>query len=61
MDDVVFLSAARTPIGSFQGELKSLSAPQLGTEALKAAMHRADVQPEQIEQVLLRDFVVTGG
>ena len=49
--DVVILSAKRTPIGSFLGALKSLTAPQLGTIAAKAALEAAGVRPDQIQEV----------
>ena len=49
--DVVILAAKRTPIGAFQGALKSVSAPQLGATAAKAALAAAGVQPEQVEEV----------
>ena len=49
--DVVILAAKRTPIGSFQGALKSVPAPQLGAVAAKAALAEAGVKPEQVEEV----------
>jgi acetyl-CoA C-acetyltransferase len=51
MDDVVILSAVRTPIGVFQGALAGLPAHALGARALAAAYERAGVTPEQIQQV----------
>jgi acetyl-CoA C-acetyltransferase len=53
MDDVVILSAVRTPIGAFQGALASLPAHALGARALSAAFERAGVTADQIEQVNL--------
>jgi acetyl-CoA C-acetyltransferase len=53
MDDVVILSAVRTPIGAFQGALAGLPAHALGARALSAAYERAAVAPEQIQQVNL--------
>jgi len=53
MPDVVILSAARTPIGAFQGALASLPAPALGAAALKGAIERAGVAPGDIEQVYM--------
>ncbi|MDP6946013.1 MAG: acetyl-CoA C-acetyltransferase [Myxococcota bacterium] len=53
MREVVIASAARTPIGSFNGALSSLSAPRLGAVAIKAAVERAGVPPEQIDEVLM--------
>jgi acetyl-CoA C-acetyltransferase len=51
MDDVVILSAVRTPIGVFQGALASLSAHALGARAIAAAIERAGLTPEEIQQV----------
>ncbi len=53
MQDIVILSAARTPVGSFQGSLASLRAPQLGGRALAGACERAGVSPEELEQVYM--------
>jgi acetyl-CoA C-acetyltransferase len=53
MSDVVIVSAARTPIGSFNGALASQSAAQLGTVALKAAMERAGIAPDEVNEVIL--------
>ena len=58
--EVVIASAARTPIGKFQGAFSSLSAVQLGTVAAKAAMMRSGVKPEQIEEVIM-GCVLTAG
>ncbi|WP_312913594.1 acetyl-CoA C-acyltransferase [Stutzerimonas nitrititolerans] len=52
-DPIVILGAARTPMGGFQGDLKSLSAPELGAAAIRAAVERSGVAPEQIQQVLM--------
>jgi acetyl-CoA C-acetyltransferase len=51
MDDVVILSAVRTPIGVFQGALSGLSAHALGARAISAAIERAGLTPEEIQQV----------
>ncbi|MBC7720458.1 MAG: acetyl-CoA C-acyltransferase [Pedobacter sp.] len=50
---VYIVSAVRTPIGSFGGTLKDFSATQLGAIAIKAAVERAGLQPDQIEEVLM--------
>jgi acetyl-CoA C-acetyltransferase len=50
---VYIVSAVRTPIGSFGGVLKDLSATQLGSIAVKAAVERASLQPNQIEEVIM--------
>jgi acetyl-CoA C-acetyltransferase len=52
-DTVVIVSAARTPMGAFQGELKDLTAPQLGAAAIRAAVERAGVKPGQIQEVIM--------
>ncbi|AIR90401.1 acetyl-CoA C-acyltransferase [Pseudomonas cremoricolorata] len=51
-DPIVIVSAVRTPMGGLQGELKSLSAPQLGAAAIGAALERGGVEPEAVDQVL---------
>ena len=53
MDDIVILSAVRTPIGAFQGGLSSLPAHALGARALAGAMEAAGVDPGDVEQVNL--------
>lgn len=52
-DPVVIVSAARTPMGGFQGELSALTGPQLGAVAIKAAVERAGLAPEQVQEVLM--------
>ncbi|HEV7353219.1 MAG TPA: acetyl-CoA C-acetyltransferase [Brevundimonas sp.] len=51
--DVVIVSAARTPVGSFLGALSSLSGAQLGTVAIRAALERAGVAGEEVDEVIL--------
>ncbi len=51
MREVVIVSGVRTPIGDFLGSLKDFTAVQLGTIALKAAIERAGITPDQIEEV----------
>ena len=56
MKDAVILSAVRTPIGKFQGSLKSLTAPQLGSIVVRAAIERAGLDPSQanlIDEVIM--------
>jgi acetyl-CoA C-acetyltransferase len=52
-DPIVIVSAARTPMGGFQGELKGFSAPELGAAAIRAAVERARVRPEEVQEVLM--------
>ena len=52
-DPIVIVSYARTPMGGFQGALAGASATELGAVAVKAAVERAGVAPEAIEQILM--------
>ena len=52
-NDIVIVSAARTPVGSFNGALSSLTGAQLGTIALKAAITRAKLEAVEIDEVIL--------
>ena len=52
-DPVVIVSAARTPIGAMLGALSSLPAPELGAVAIKAAVERAGLKPDQVQEVLM--------
>jgi acetyl-CoA C-acetyltransferase len=52
-DPVVIVSVARTPLGGFLGELSGLTGPQLGAAAIKAAVERAGLAPEQVEEVIM--------
>jgi acetyl-CoA C-acetyltransferase len=60
MRQVVIASACRTPIGSFQGSLCGLTAPQLGSIVIKEAVKRAGITPQQVEEVLM-GCVLTAG
>jgi acetyl-CoA C-acetyltransferase len=60
MSDVVILSAARTPIGAFQGALAAVPAPQLGARALAGAVERAGLAAADLEQVYM-GCVLTAG
>jgi acetyl-CoA C-acetyltransferase len=51
-DPIVIVSAVRTPMGGLQGDLKSLTAPQLGSAAIRAAVERAGVDAASVDQVL---------
>ncbi len=52
-DPIVILGSARTPMGGFQGDLKSLSAPELGAAAIRVAVERSGVAAEQVQEVLM--------
>src|SRR5579872_7566821 len=51
-DPIVIVGAARTPMGGFQGDLKDVSAPALGSAAIAAALERAGAKPESVEEIL---------
>ncbi len=53
MTDVVIASAARTPIGSFLGALASVPAPKLGSVAIEAAVQRAGISADQVDEVIM--------
>ena len=53
MREAVIVAAARTPIGKFQGSLQSFTAPRLGAIAVKEAIRRAGLQPEQIDECIM--------
>ena len=52
-DPIVIVSAVRTPMGAFQGDLKKFAAPELGASAIRAAVERSGIKPEQIDEVLM--------
>ena len=58
--DVVIVSAARTPIGSFLGGLSSISAPKLGAVAIKGALEKINLSPELVDEVLMGNVVQAG-
>jgi acetyl-CoA C-acetyltransferase len=53
MTEVVIVSAARTPVGSFLGALSALPASKLGEVAIRAALERAGVSGEEVDEVIL--------
>ena len=57
MQEVYILSAVRTPIGSFGGSLKDISATQLGAAAIKGALEKSGLKAEQIEDVLMGSVI----
>ena len=60
MSDVVIVSAARTPVGSFNGALSSLPASELGKVAIEAAISRAGLQPNDVDEVILGQVLQAG-
>lgn len=57
--EVVFLSAIRTPFGTFGGSLKDLSATELGVQAARAAVERAGVDPDEYDEVFFGNVIQT--
>ncbi len=60
MEDIVIVSAARTPVGSFSGALSSLSAQALGAVALNAAFSRAGIDAADVDEVILGHVLAAG-
>ncbi len=58
--DVVIVSTARTPIGSFLGALSTIPAPRLGAIAIKGALDKINLKPEMVEEVLMGNVVQAG-
>src|SRR5699024_9249129 len=59
-NDVVIVSALRTPIGSFGGSLKNISAVQLGAHVIKEALHVAGVKREEVDEVIMGNVLQAG-
>ena len=59
-DPVVIVGAARTPMGGFQGDFASLSASDLGAEAIKAAIARAGIRPLDVDEVIMGNVLPAG-
>jgi acetyl-CoA C-acetyltransferase len=59
-DKVVIVSACRTPIGTFGGVFRDLSAVELGTQAVREAVRRAGVRPDQVDEVILGCILQAG-
>jgi acetyl-CoA C-acetyltransferase len=60
MTEIVIASAARTPVGAFNGAFASVSAHALGTVAIKAALERAGVKAEEVDEVILGQILTAG-
>jgi acetyl-CoA C-acetyltransferase len=60
MTDVVIVSAARTPVGAFNGALSALPAHDLGKVAIKAALERAGVKPDEVTEVIMGQILQAG-
>lgn len=60
MQEVVIVAAGRSPVGSFNGALASLSGAQLGAQVLKSVLEQAGVQPDQVDEVILGQVLTAG-
>ena len=60
-NDIVIVSAARTPVGSFNGAFGSVPAQELGSIAIKAALERAKVSPDDVDEVIMGQILSGGG
>ena len=60
MKEVVIVSMARTPIGSFMGALSSIPAPELGAKAIKAAIEKAGIKSDMVQEVLMGNVIQAG-
>ncbi|HHY72221.1 MAG TPA: acetyl-CoA C-acetyltransferase [Bacillus bacterium] len=60
LKDVVIVSAVRTAVGSFSGSLKDIPAPQLGAIVIKEALRRANVQVNQVDEVIMGNVLQAG-
>ncbi|MBV8592655.1 MAG: acetyl-CoA C-acyltransferase, partial [Acetobacteraceae bacterium] len=61
MDEIVIVSATRTPVGSFTGTLGNLPAQELGSIAVKSAIQRAGLEPGDVDEVILGQILSAGG
>src|SRR5467141_1831183 len=59
-NDVVIIAGCRTPIGKFQGSLSDIAAPQLGAIAVREAVKRANLQPQQVDECIMGNVVSAG-
>src|SRR5208282_1467499 len=59
-NDVVIIAGCRTPIGKFQGSLSDVTAPQLGAVAVREAVKRANLQPQQVDECIMGNVVSAG-
>ncbi len=60
LEEVVIISGVRTPVGKFQGSLSDLTAPQLGAIAVKEAVKRAGLRPEQVDECIMGNVITAG-
>lgn len=59
-ESIVIVNGARTPMGGFQGVLKDATSPELGAAAIKAAVERSGIKPEQVDEVIMGCILTAG-
>jgi acetyl-CoA C-acetyltransferase len=59
-DPVVIVGSARTPMGAFMGDLKALAAPELGAAAIRSALERCGVQPQDVQEAIMGNVLPAG-
>ena len=59
-NEVVIIAGCRTPIGKFQGSLSDMTAPQIGAVAVREAVKRANLQPQQVDECIMGNVVSAG-
>ncbi|MCX7978335.1 MAG: acetyl-CoA C-acetyltransferase [Bdellovibrionaceae bacterium] len=60
MEHVVIVSSVRTPVGSFQGALSSLPAPRLGAIAIREALQRSNIKPDEVDECIMGEVLTAG-
>jgi acetyl-CoA C-acetyltransferase len=60
LEDIVIVSAVRTPIGKFQGSLSDFSAPQLGAIVVRDAVKRAGIDPNTVDECIMGNVISAG-
>jgi acetyl-CoA C-acetyltransferase len=59
-DPIVIVGLARTPLGAFRGHLKGFTAAELGAAAIRAAVERAKIRPEEVNEVIMGCVLAAG-
>lgn len=60
MESVVLVQSLRTPVGSFQGALSNVPAPQLGSQVIKALLNQTGVRPEEVDECIMGEVLTAG-
>lgn len=59
-NSIVIVSAARTPMGGFQGDFATVTSPELGAAAIKEAVNRAGIEPSEVDEVIMGIILSSG-